>query len=162
MKYIIWAMTIVALIVSFVFDKNKTIGALKMAGKRLLKIMPLFFYVIGLTAIVMAAIPNEFIQNILGEESGIGGILLALGLGSVTMMPGFVAFPLAAALKAQGITYAVLAAFTMTLMNVGVITFPLEKKYLGTKVSLIRNGIGLSLAIVVTIIIAFIFGGVIL
>jgi uncharacterized membrane protein YraQ (UPF0718 family) len=162
MKYIIWGMTIAALIASFIFDKQKTVSALKMAGKRLLKITPLFFYVIGGTAIIMSLLPEQAIQNMLGKESGIGGILLALGLGSVTMMPGFVAFPLAAVLKTQGVTYSVLAAFTMTLMNVGVVTFPLEKKYLGTKVTLIRNGIGLSLAIIVTIIIAIVFGEVIL
>ena len=160
MKYVIWSMTAAALIVSFAFDRQKTLAALKMAGKRLAKITPLFFYVIGGTAIIMSVLPDKVIQNLLGQESGIVGIVLALGLGSVTMMPGFVAFPLAAALKAQGVTYAVLAAFTMTLMNVGVITFPLERKYLGTKVTLIRNGIGLSLAVIVTIIIALVFGEV--
>ena len=158
MKYVIWGMTAAALVLSFIFDKQKTMGALKMAGKRLLNITPLFFYVIGGTAVIMSVLPEQAIQNLLGRDSGLGGLLLSLGLGSVTMMPGFVAFPLAATLKAHGITYAVLAAFTMTLMNVGVITFPLEKKYLGTKVALIRNGIGLSLAVVVTIIIALVFG----
>jgi uncharacterized membrane protein YraQ (UPF0718 family) len=127
-----------------------------------LKIAPLFLYVIGLTAIIMTLLPSNVIQSLLGTESGIYGILLALGLGSVTMLPGFVAFPLAATLKAQGIAYAVLAAFTMTLMNVGVITFPLEKSYLGTKVALIRNAIGISLAIIVTVIIALVFKEIIL
>jgi uncharacterized membrane protein YraQ (UPF0718 family) len=154
-------MTAVALILSFAFDKEKTISALKMAGKRLLKITPLFFYVIGGTAIIMSLLPSQTIQNMLGVNSGLGGILLALGLGSITMMPGFVAFPLAAALKAQGVTYAVLAAFTMTLMNVGVITYPLEKSYLGTKVTLVRNGIGLMLAMIITVIIAIVFSEVI-
>ena len=158
MKYVIWGMTAIALVISFICDKKKSVAALKMAGKRMLKIMPLFFYVMGLTAIVMSALPDKTITNLLGEKSGLGGILLALGLGSATMMPGFVAFPLAAVLKAQGVTYAVLAAFTMTLMNVGVATFPLEKKYLGTKAALIRNGIGFSLAIIITIIVSLVFG----
>ncbi len=162
MKYIIWGLTAVALVISFVSDKQKTLAALKMAGKRMLKIMPLFFYVMGLTAIVMSILPEQTIATLLGEKSGIGGIFLALGLGSVTMMPGFVAFPLAAVLKAQGVTYAVLAAFTMTLMNVGIATFPLEKKYLGTKTALIRNGIGFSLAIIITIIISLVFGEAVL
>jgi uncharacterized membrane protein YraQ (UPF0718 family) len=160
MKYVIWAMAAVALAVSFVFDRQKTFEALKLAGRRLAKITPLFFYVIGGTAIIMSVLPDSVIQNLLGQESGLGGVFLALGLGSVTMLPGFVAFPLAGALKAQGVTYAVLAAFTMTLMNVGVVTFPLEKAYLGTRVALMRNGIGLVLAVAVTVIIALFFGEV--
>lgn len=160
MTYILWGTMAAALIASLLADKRKTIKALKMAGKRLLKITPLFFYVIGLTAIVLALIPPGWVERVLGRESGVTGMLLAMGLGSITMMPGFVAFPLAAALKAQGVSYAALAAFTMTLMNVGVVTFPLEKSYLGIRVTLIRNGIGLILAAAVTAVIALVFGAV--
>ncbi len=142
MAYILWGAMGASLIASFIADKQKTVKALKMAGKRLWKITPLFFYVIGLTAVVLALIPPGWIEGVLGRESGFFGTLLVMGLGSVTMMPGFVAFPLAAALKTQGVSYAVLAAFTMTLMNVGVVTFPLEKSYLGVRVTLIRNGTG--------------------
>jgi uncharacterized membrane protein YraQ (UPF0718 family) len=162
MTYVLWGATLVALIASFAADKKKTIAALQMAAKRLWKITPLFFYVIGLTAVVLAIIPPGWVESILGKESGFYGILLSLGLGSVTMMPGFVAFPLAAALKAQGVTYMVLAAFTMTLMNVGVVTFPLEKSYLGLRATLIRNGIGLILAAAVTAAVGLVFGEIIL
>ncbi len=162
MKYFIWGSTGIAVILSLFFDSQKTLKALKTAGKRLLKISPLFFYVMGLTSIIMAIVPSQTIQDILGKDSGLYGVLLALGLGSITMMPGFVAFPLAAILKAQGITYMVLSAFTMTLMNVGVLTFPLEKSYLGTKVALIRNGIGLIMAVLVTFIIALVFKEIVL
>ena len=160
MTYILWGTMAAALIASLLADKRKTIKALKIAGKRLWKITPLFFYVIGLTAIVLALIPPGWVERVLGRESGVTGMLLAMGLGSITMMPGFVAFPLAAALKAQGVSYAALAAFTMTLMNVGVVTFPLEKSYLGIRVTLIRNGIGLILAAAVTAVIALVFGAV--
>ncbi len=43
MKYVIWAMTAAALIVSFAFDRQKTLAALKMAGKRLAKITTAVF-----------------------------------------------------------------------------------------------------------------------
>ncbi len=33
----------------------------------------------------------------------------------------------------------VLAAFTTTLMMVGVMTYPVEKEYFGAKVTIIRN-----------------------
>lgn len=158
MTYALWGATIAALIASFIADKKKTIAALKLAAKRLWGITPLFFYVIGLTAVALSLIPPGWVEAVLGRESGLTGVLLALGLGSVTMMPGFVAFPLAAALKAQGVSYMALAAFTMTLMNVGVVTFPLEKSYLGLRVTLIRNGIGLILAAAVTAVIGLVFG----
>jgi hypothetical protein len=80
-------------------------------------------------------------------------MFLAFFFGSISIMPGFIAFPLAGVLLENGASYIVIAAFTTTLMMVGVVTFPVEKEYLGTKVSLIRNAIGLLIALTVSIII---------
>lgn len=160
MKYVIWIITAIALIASFIANKKKTIKSLKMAAKRLLKITPLFFYVMVISAVVITAIPDKWIAKTLGQQSGLLGIVVATGIGSITMLQGFVAYPLCAMLATKGVTYMALAAFTMTLMNVGVVTFPLEQKYLGTKVAIIRNVIGLIMSIIVTIVIGIAFGEV--
>jgi hypothetical protein len=62
-----------------------------------------------------------------------------------------------AALKMQGIPYFIIAGFVLSLMNVGIVSFPLEQKFLGTKVAIIRNLLGLFVSILVLIIIKLIF-----
>jgi uncharacterized membrane protein YraQ (UPF0718 family) len=51
----------------------------------------------------------------------------------------FITYPLAAILLKSGVSYRVLAVFITTLLMVGVLTLPLEAKYFGLKVSVIRN-----------------------
>jgi len=45
----------------------------------------------------------------------------------------------------------VLAAFTTTLMMVGILTFPIEKAYFGTKVTVVRNILSFFIALAVAI-----------
>lgn len=84
---------------------------------------------------------------------------MALGIGSITFMPGFVVFPLAGLLLEKGVSYIVLAAFTTSMMMVGVITFQIEKEYFGIKLTIIRNLMGLFIAIIVSVVIGIVLGG---
>ena len=86
------------------------------------------------------------------------GTLLASLVGSVTFIPGFISYPLAGILHSRGVPYTVLAAFVTTLMMVGVVTFPLEQRFLGTKVAVIRNVLYFCLALVTSLAIGIIFG----
>ncbi|HZK11789.1 MAG TPA: hypothetical protein VFD10_05505, partial [Atribacterota bacterium] len=61
-------------------------------------------------------------------------------------------------LLTKGVPYMVLSAFTTTLMMVGIITFPLEKEYFGVKVTVIRNTISFSIALIVAVITGILFG----
>ncbi|MDP8268828.1 MAG: hypothetical protein P9L97_08890, partial [Candidatus Tenebribacter davisii] len=79
-------------------------------------------------------------------------------IGSITIMPGFIAFPLAGILREQGIPYMVISAFTTTLMLVGIITFPIEKEFLGVKITIIRNVICFIIAIIVALFMGVAFG----
>ena len=74
------------------------------------------------------------------------------------MMPGFITYPLCGLLLEKGVTYTVLSAFTTTLMMVGVLTYPIEKEYLGTKVTIIRNLIGFATALIVAAFTGLFFG----
>jgi len=76
----------------------------------------------------------------------------------VSMMPGFIAFPLGGLLVAKGVPYMVISAFTTSLMMVGILSFPLEKQYLGVKPALIRNLIALVVSILVATVTGLAFG----
>jgi len=52
----------------------------------------------------------------------------------------------------------VLSAFTTTMMMVGVLTYPIEKEYFGTRVTIIRNAVSFLIAIAVAMMTGIIFG----
>jgi len=55
------------------------------------------------------------------------------------LIPGFIAFPTAALLLENGAGYMQIAAFISSLMMVGIVTLPMEFKYFGKKISIVRN-----------------------
>ncbi|WP_312611558.1 hypothetical protein [Oscillibacter sp.] len=69
--------------------------------------------------------------------------------GQGTLIPGFVAFPLAAALLKSGAGYMQIAAFISTLMMVGVVTMPVEIRYFGKKATLVRNAAAFGFSLIV-------------
>lgn len=138
--YILYALAIVGLVLSFLKDRQKTKMALKKAWKAFENILPQLLTIFLIIGFALAIFPPETIRKLLGSDSGYLGVLAAAVIGSVTLMPGFVAFPLAAALLKSGAGYMQLAAFVSTLMMVGVITIPIEKKTFGLRATLTRNG----------------------
>jgi len=158
MNIIIWTSSIILLILSLIKDREKTLRALKIAWKAFSNIASVFVLVLVLYALFVAFVPTDVIQRAIGGESGVLGVIIALGLGSVSVMPGFAAFPLCAALYTQHVPYYILAAFSVSLMNVGVVTFPIERKFLGTKVALVRNLLGLTVSIVTVIVVKLVMG----
>ena len=147
-----------ALLVSLIADRRKTLKAVKIAVRRFVKISPAFLTMIILVSLVLFLVPDKVISVYLGGNNKFVGVVLAALLGSVTLMPGFIAFPLSGILLQQGVAYMVLAAFTTTLMMVGVLTAPIEKEYFGIKVTIIRNAVGLLIALAVTVVIGIFFG----
>jgi len=143
---------------SFLANRKKTLSALKIAAKRFVKILPAFLAMIILVSIVLFLIPDEVISKYLGGSNKFIGVIFASLFGSITLMPGFIAFPLAGILLKEGVAYMVLAAFTTTLMMVGILTAPIEKAYFGMKVTVIRNIISFFIALIITVVIGIFFG----
>ena len=105
MNLIIWILTAVLLTFSFLKSTEKTISALKKAYKKLGKILPLFLQVMAGFALIITFVSPQIMQRFVGAESGIKGVAAALGIGSISVMPGFAAFPLCAALRADPVLY---------------------------------------------------------
>ncbi len=137
--YILYGLAGVALAISFFKDRSKTKMALKKAWKSFENILPQFLSIIIIIGVVFAVLSPETIISLLGTRSGIWGVLGAAVVGSITLIPGFVAFPMAAALLKGGAGYMQIAAFVSTLMMVGIITLPLEIKTFGKRAAIIRN-----------------------
>ena len=135
----LYVIAILALSVSLLKSKERTILALKKAWKSFENILPQFLSILIIIGILLAVLSPEQISKLLGRESGWYGVLIAAVIGSVTLVPGFIAFPLAAALLKSGAGYMQIAAFISALMMVGIVTIPVEVEYFGKKAAAVRN-----------------------
>jgi len=154
----IYITTVVAVAVSLVADRRKTVRSFQVAGRKMFKIAPAFLAMTVLVSIALFLVSDEIISRYLGHENKVFGLVIASVLGSVTLMPGFIAFPLCGILLEKGVSYMILSGFSTTLMMVGILTFPVERAYLGTRVAVLRNLIYLMIAVVVALITGLCFG----
>jgi len=146
---ILIGVTLIALAASLLKDSGKTVAGVRKGLKMFMAILPALLNILVLVSVFLYLVPGETVARWLGKESGYLGMSIAALLGSVSLIPGFIAYPLAAILLKSGVGYSVLAIFITTLMMVGIITLPLEAKYFGMRVALLRNGLSLFGAIII-------------
>jgi len=127
------------LVLSFIKNKKKTILALKMAWKMFLNVLPQFIEILIIVGLLLAFTNSQTIQNIIGTKSGIAGMLLASLIGSISLIPVIIAFPIAFELLRNGAGLMQITIFICTLTSVGIVTLPFESRYLGKKAALLRN-----------------------
>ncbi|TDA69973.1 MAG: permease [Clostridia bacterium] len=130
-------------------DKTKTKKALRIAWKSFSNILPDFSVVLALVGIMLTFLTPGMISTVLGRASGIWGMLLASVVGSITLIPGFVAFPLAKSLLDYGAGVPQIAVFISTLMMVGFVTAPMEIKFFNRRETIIRNGLSFAFSFLV-------------
>jgi uncharacterized membrane protein YraQ (UPF0718 family) len=153
---ILYAAAGVLLVLSLLRDGEKTKRAIKKGLKAFEGILPQFLVVLVLVAAALSLFDSETISALIGERSGILGVLAAALVGAITLIPGFVAFPAAAQLLKSGAGALQIAAFVSTLMMVGVVTLPLEIKYFGRRAAIARNSIAFGFSFLVAIFVAWV------
>jgi len=147
--------TAALVIISFIVDRQKTIKGIKKGLMQFIKILPTLFSVIVVISIVLYFVSDELLLEYLGKNAGWEAYISAALIGSVSLLPGFIAYPLAGILLKSGVSYAVIAVFITTLMMVGVLTIPIETKYFGFKTALFRNALSFIGAFIVGAIMVF-------
>lgn len=143
-------------LVSFFLDKNKTKQGLKRGALMFKSIALPFLNILIFISLVLYFLPQTMIMRYLGQESGGVGFMVAALVGSITLVPAFIIYPIAATLIESGASYGAVAVFLTTSKLVGIVTFPLEAKYFGKKVALIRNILNFVAAIVIGLILGII------
>ncbi len=156
--YLFYIAAIVALSISFVKDKKKSMLALKKAWKSFENILPQVLSLLVIVGILLAIVNTDVISQLIGENSGWFGVILAGSVGAITLIPPYVAFPTAALLVEAGAGYMQIGAFISTLMMVGLVTIPVETKFFGKKLTLLRNLFAFVFSFFVAIIIRLVVG----
>lgn len=136
---ILYSLALILLLVSFIKDKVKTKKALKIAFTSFENIMPQFLSVIVFVGIVLAYVQPETISKLIGTSSGFLGIIFSAVIGSITLLPTFVAFSLGNTLLSSDAGYSQVAALISTLTLVGIMTFSMEAKFIGKRAAFLRN-----------------------
>jgi uncharacterized membrane protein YraQ (UPF0718 family) len=150
------SVTIVFLVVSFLLDRRRTFHGVRKGLNMFVNLLPVILTMLAVVSIVLFLLPQETLVKYMGTGAGVAGWLTAALLGSVALIPGFIAYPLCGILIKQGVSYSVISVFITTLMMVGFITLPVEAKFFGMKVSLVRNGLSFIAALLIGFLMSFV------
>ncbi|MDD4570828.1 MAG: permease [Tepidanaerobacteraceae bacterium] len=153
----LWVITAIAFTVSIIKDKERTFHSMKMAKGMMKGMMGQIIGILFLIGLILSFIPPEIIKQYLGGPNILTSSIFSAIIGSITLIPAFVAFPLIGSLINMGASVVPAVAFLTTLTMVGFVTFPLEKQEFGFKFAVVRN----SLSFVFAIIIALVMGALI-
>ena len=154
--YILYILAVIMSAISYLENKNKTKNALIKAYKSIDNIMPQFLSIIAIVGLMLAFIDTNEISKLIGEQSGFLGVLFSAVVGSIAMVPTFVAFSTANTLLISGAGYTQVAALVSTLTFVGIMTISLESKYIGKKAAFYRN----LFAFLFSFLVAYFIGGI--
>lgn len=147
----VWLLTAGFLVFSLVKDKQKTKEALKKAfgmGKGMLFSILSIIFAIGL---LLTIFTPESIAAFVEKQNVLIATISAALLGTVTLVPAFIAFPLVGTLINGGVGIVPSVSFLTTLTMVGVVTFPLEIKSFGRKFTFTRNALSFIFAIIIAL-----------
>jgi len=149
---IFWFIAVVLFVVSLVKSKKKTLAAMKKSKSMMGGMIGEIVAIIFLIGLVLTFIPPETIKTVLGSSNTFLSTVISAAVGSITLIPAFVAFPLVGSLVDVGASIVPAVAFLTTLTMVGVVTFPLEKKEFGTKFAVARNLFSFAFALVIALV----------
>lgn len=140
-------------VISYFRDPGKTKRAYKIGFNAFVKLLPSVVPMMIGIGLILSIISPDVVSQLLGDKSGILGVVTGIAIGSVAFMPSFVAFPLGANLLTHGAGYPQIAGFISSLMAVGFVSFSLEAKYFGRMTALLRNGVAFVASIVFVVLI---------
>ncbi|NPV71842.1 MAG: permease [Firmicutes bacterium] len=155
---VIWLLTGVFLAWSWAKDRGKTRQALMKSWKAFAGILPDFAGVLLLIGLALALLSPATIKSLVGGQTGFWGMFLTSIVGAITLIPGFIAFPLAKSLMNLGAGVRQIAVFISTLMMVGVVTAPMEMKYFGKRATLIRNILAYAFSFITAFVVGVVAG----
>lgn len=147
----LWVITLIWFIYSMIKDKKRTLGAMKKSKGMMGSMLPQILGILFLIGLILTFIPPEMIKNYLGGSNPILATVVSALVGSITLIPAFVAFPLVGSMVDMGASVMPAVGFLTTLTMVGFVTFNLEKKEFGTKFALTRNLLSFGFAIVISL-----------
>ncbi|MBD7965732.1 hypothetical protein [Fictibacillus norfolkensis] len=136
---ILYSLATIYLIISFKKNKLKTKLALISAWKMFRKVLPDLLAIMLFVGLTLSLLSPDLISSVIGENSGLLGMVYSTILGSVALVPSFIVFPLGRTLVQNGAALPQVAVLMSTLMSVGLATLTMEQKIFGRSFAYARN-----------------------
>lgn len=152
----LWVITGMSFLISIKKDKKRTFNSMKMARGMMKNMIGQIIGILLMIGLILTFIPPKLIIEVMGKSNVYISTIVSAIVGSVTLIPAFVAFPLVGSFVDIGASIVPAVAFLTTLTMVGFVTFPLEKQEFGKKFAIVRNIISFVFAVCI----ALIMGGV--
>lgn len=136
---ILYTIATVYLGISFTKDKHKTKVALLSSWKMFRNVLPDLLAIMLFVGLALSLLTPSLISSIIGENSGLLGIIYSTIIGSIALVPSFIVFPLGHTLVQNGAALPQVAVLMSTLMSVGLTTLSMEQKTFGRSFAYTRN-----------------------
>ena len=150
---ILYTIAIILISISFIKDRNKTRDALLKSWKSFRNIIPDMLSIMLFVGLSLSILTPSLIASIIGEKSGLTGIVYSTLIGSIALVPSFVVFPLGHTLVQNGAGLPQVAVLMSTLMSVGITTLPMEQKLFGRSFAYSRNASAVLMSLIFSYII---------
>ena len=148
----LWLITGSWFIVSMFKDKERTLNAMKMSKKMMGNMMGQIIGILFLIGLILTFIPPHVIKEYIGGSNVFLATIISALVGSITLIPAFVAFPLVGSIVDMGASIVPAVAFLTTLTMVGFVTFNLERQEFGKEFAIARNGLSFVFAILIALV----------
>ncbi|MEM5594339.1 hypothetical protein AAHH67_25990 [Niallia circulans] len=136
---VLYTIAAIYLILSFIKDKYKTKAALLSSWKMFRNVLPDLLAIMLFGGLALSLLTPSLISSIIGENSGLLGILYSTIIGSIAIVPSFIVFPLGHTLVQNGAALPQVAVLMSTLMSVGLASLFMEQKTFGQSFAYARN-----------------------
>ncbi|MET3319014.1 hypothetical protein ACFY5J_14145 [Peribacillus butanolivorans] len=150
---ILYTIAIILTSISFIKNRNKTKDALLKSWNMFRNIIPDMLSIMLFVGLSLSILTPSLISSIIGEKSGLTGIVYSTLIGSIALVPSFVVFPLGDTLVQNGAGLPQVAVLMSTLMSVGLTTLPMEQKIFGRSFAYSRNASAVLMSLIFSFII---------
>lgn len=137
-KYRFFLATVVATFIIFLLNRplgTKAAQTTVFSLKEMALVIPPIFLLLGLLDVW---VPKEMMMRLMGEKSGLLGVVLAFILGSAAAGPLYGAFPVAAVFMRKGVKFANILIFIGAWSTTKIPMLLFEMSALGAKFALTR------------------------
>lgn len=151
--YKYWLIAILGFGISYYFSKVKTKQSLFLAKGMMKKMLSDIIGILLIIGLLVTLIPFDKISTQMADGANqlLSVVLFAI-LGSITIIPAFVAFPLVGSFLDAGIDVMSATSFLTTLTMVGLVTLKLEIAEYGKKFAYTRNMLSFAFAILIALV----------
>jgi uncharacterized membrane protein YraQ (UPF0718 family) len=131
----------IALVLLYIGHRNgrgQEVEGLKLAFSMIVNILPLLALVFIVAGMAQTMLPHEKVVKLVGNESGLRGILLGAMAGGFTPGGPFVTMPLVAGFLGAGASVGTMVSFMTAWSLWAVMRLPMEMGILGWKFTVAR------------------------